>query len=63
MTITVEQIPDEVVLALRRCGDVSDREKIAAALNAWPGRFYEYMNVEDGYAAPHIILPLPQEGE
>ena len=60
MTITVEQIPKEVVEALRRCGDVSEREKIAAALAAWPGM---YRDAFANGAKPQLILPLPQEGE
>ena len=33
------------------------QEAIAAAINAWPGAFEEYMNVDEGRAVPCFILP------
>ena len=62
-----EQIPDEVVKALKASTQWSSfwhgddmKELIAAAINAWPGGVHrEGSKTLQGY----IILPLPQEGK
>lgn len=63
--IKAEQIPDEVERAFFSAAlqsDLSHKEMLAAALNAWPFRdvcHYTIKNTEGSF----IILPLPQEGE
>jgi hypothetical protein len=56
--ITPEQIPDEVVEALREniLHDCSFKHAIAAAINAWPG-----MECRPTFTPSRIILPLTQE--
>lgn len=65
-----KQIPDEVWQELvnevhRITGiDIDEdeaRAAIAAGLAAWPRVFEEYMNTDEGYAEPCLILPLPQK--
>ena len=68
--IDQKMIPDEVVEAAARAlvdygiTAATDAElaraAIAAALNAWPGMFEEYMNDEDGGGASVCVI-LPQE--
>ncbi len=67
MTITLEQIPDEVVkdalwtwLTHTGNNDVGMRAAIAAALNAWPEMYTATLG-SDGDL--RIILPLLQESE
>ncbi len=70
MSITVEQIPDEVVMALR---GAIDRSKyldaaIVAALNVWPGASISYRphwrgRDQEVTLVECLIIPLPQEGK
>ena len=56
-----EQVPDEVEEHFRWCAantDMTTRECIAAAINAWPGM----ANCKEDYLGPAcLILPLPAE--
>jgi hypothetical protein len=60
--IRPDQIPDEVVEALREniLHDCSFKHAIAAALNAWPGA---HERTDDWCTPPdhNLILPLTQE--
>ena len=64
MTITAEQIPDEVARAARvnrcQCDECLQQAKagIARALNAWPKAFSD--PVEGIGAHNRIVLPLPR---
>ena len=66
--IDAKQIPDEVVTAVLQkfplifSNQYEARLFLAAALNAWPSARQAH-NGSSVSLAPHIILPLPKEGE
>jgi len=71
MSITAEQIPDEVAKAARlgwqhgpKDPIEAFRHAIAAALNAWPGMETHGHTVMQEWITPSaIILPFPQKEE
>ncbi len=66
--VKADQIPDEVWhtamstyhKTIKKRPGTAWQEAIAAAINAWPGMFEEYMNNEDGDGASLCVI-LPQE--
>lgn len=65
--IKPEMVPDNVEEHFRWCcanTDMTTRECIAAALNAWPGMATEFRRDRDmGWDGNLIILPLAQKQE